>query len=153
MKVLKEGICYVDDSDLSRMAVPSFVFAEIDNQPYIENGLVELKDPRSIEFIRGRDDILDYDEVSSLSVEEIEKLYQETSKRLSIYAQRWLDTPMESRERLYHDEEYMKNYDMLKYRSCDLITYKNNKDQVDKRIRGKLSPEGLVKEIRFKVVS
>ena len=141
MKIIRNSICYVDYEDLTRRPIPRCVANEMKGQPTIEDDLVTLTGKDSIEYIRSRQDILDYDEVAGLSPSELNDLYEEALSKLNYYSIRMLGTPPELRRSLYADEEYMSNNTLYSYRTKDLKTYRDNKAQIDRRIIDHMNPD------------
>lgn len=156
MKIFRNGICYVDYTDLTRFPLPRCIMNEASTQFVIEDDFLIFKDEDSLTYLKNNAAILDYDEVANLSNEEIDKLYQESKKKLNYYAKIWLDTPGESRRRLCADKEYSKNYELYDYRTKDLKNYIDNKEALDKRIDRQVNPNSKSlnedKVLRYKVV-
>ena len=132
MKVVRNGVCYVDFLDIVRYPTPSYLV--FDKVIYEKGEFVTFKDQMCIDYIMGRSDILDYDEVASISPEELEAKYQDAKKRLNAKAKRILETPLERQHIIYRDREFMNGYNDLKHRTADLGYYKEHKDEVDKRM-------------------
>ena len=156
MKVLRNGLYYVSQKELARYAVPSYVMNEIETIPYIYEDYITLKNKDTIEYIKNRNDILDYDEVENLSSEELELLYKKSLDELDICAKRWLDTPSHLRRNLYKDKEYMEKYNYYKYRSHDLLNYISCKEEIDSTIKSFIENNSISsskkKNIKYKVI-
>lgn len=137
MKVFKDEICYVDYLDLVRYPVP--VYFRLDSYIIDKNDMAIVTDLNSVEYIKNRKDILDYNEVSVLSNSDLEKKWEESHNILNRYAKKMLDTPLESQGRLYRDREFMDNYNYYKYRTKDLRDYIDNKELMDNKINSKIN--------------
>lgn len=155
MKILRNGKYFVLQKDLARYALPTYVMDEIETIPYIFDDYIILKNPNTIEYIKDRNDILDYDEVASLSLEELELLYKKSLNKLNIYAKRWLDTPTYLRSNLYNDKKYINNYNYYKYRTHDLLNYISIKEKIDSTIKSLIDNNSInsskKKKINYKV--
>ena len=140
MKMFKNDKCYVYLTDIVRYPTPNYLKLDVRVE---ESFLVVIDDPQSIEYIRNRKDILDYSEISKLSQEELSEKYKDAKDKLNRYAKRMLDTPSESRGRLYKDEEYMNNYKLCRFLVKDLSDYIINRDYIDKRFSNELFTKKL----------
>ena len=90
MKVFKDGLCYVDITDLTRYPLPSFI--SLEKECYTENEMAIFSDIDSIEYIKNREDILDYSLVCNLSEEELDSKVKETHDNLEKIASKWLES-------------------------------------------------------------
>ncbi len=129
MKVFRDNVCYVDFIDITRYAVPSYFV--MDKKVYEDGEMVVLNDSRSIEYIRNREDILDFDDVSKLDEQGLNFKIKETHDLLETYAKRLLDLPIHLRNLLYSDESFRKEYKIKKYIYYSLLDYKQNKESIN----------------------
>ena len=132
MKVFRGSICYVDFTDITRFAVPSYF---VMNQKIYEDGeMVVIDDPKSIEYIRNREYILDFDEISKLDEQELDLRIKEAHDLLEMYAKRLLDLPIFLRNNLYKEDKFMNEYKIKQYIYYSLLDYKLNKKKIDNTI-------------------
>ena len=132
MKVFRDGICYVDFMDITRFAVPTYFV--MDQKEYEDGEMVVIDDPKSIEYIKSREDILDFDEISKLDEQELDLKIKEAHDSLEIYAKRLLDLSIAFRNNLYKDDKFMNEYKIKQYVYYSLLDYKLNEEKVDDTI-------------------
>ena len=137
MKVFRNDKCYVHYNDLTRYPVPDyFVF---NKEIYKENEMVVLKDEYSIEYVRDRQDIIDYDDVVNLDDTELDLRIDETYKLLEPYAKRILKVSNEDRDNLYKNKMFMKDFRIRFYIYQGLSDYKKNRNEIDARIQKQIN--------------
>ena len=134
MKVFRDNVCYVDYMDLVAYEVPSYF--EMEKKFYAKDEMVILDDPKSIFYVESREDIIDYDTVSSLNISELEKLYQKSLELISYYSKRLLGS---ERNKLYYDLEFMKKYKINKHLADGYLDYMNNREEIDNKIKNNIN--------------
>ncbi len=133
MRFFRDGICYVDFKDIAKRDLTKFVEFE-DGKNYTVEDLVVVKNEEGIKAIMDRKDIVDFDEVSKMSDEELSEKIDSVAKDLDPLASRWIHTPSGKRASLFRDKKYIQEYGELKEYYFDLIDYKNNRMTIDERI-------------------
>ena len=127
MKVIRDNVCYVNYMDIIRYPIPSyFVMGEI----LLKNDdMVRITDSRSIEYIKNRKDIIDYDEVYSLDEEELNGKISEARKSLLEFLNSFSNI-----SELFKEPNNQDKHRIKKYTYYGLLDYKANKDMIDKNI-------------------
>ena len=133
MRFFRDGVCYVDFKDIAKRDLTRFVEFE-DGKNYTVEDLVVVKNEEGIKVIMDRKDIVDFDEVSKMSDEELSEKIDGVAKDLNPMASRWIHTGSCKRAALYKDKNYIQDFSKLKEYYFDLIDYKNNRMTIDERI-------------------
>lgn len=124
MKVVTENAVYVQKGDInylfhSDMSMPKSIFDKVYGQGIViinnnnKNHFIEFNEPEEIEFLKGVDWIVDYNEIRDLSEEEIIALGQSIAEEKNTIANKY--NAMSSEE-----QEENKNMELL----CELLDYK-----------------------------
>ena len=116
MKLITENECFVDINDLLREKVPNYLILD---RLADGNNMAVFKDVKTIEYVKSRDDIIDYNDVCSLSDRELNKIINKITKKLTTCYDK----------KKYKDNEL--NYDKYTYLYNGLVDYKNNKEEID----------------------
>lgn len=132
MKIIRDNICFVNFKDLIFFDFP--VNLDFDKKTYNENDYVILKSEKDIDYVRKREDIIDYDYVSSLTDDELTKKIGKIEKNLEPLYIEFSSTSNESKKMLFEDEEFKNNLFKLDKIYYDLIHYRNNKEIIDQNI-------------------
>ncbi len=141
MRIFRNGVCYVTAWELH--AVPGFF--KMDKLVYAPMEFAVITDSDSISHISSREDIIDYDLVSSLSDSELDKLVKKYEIEVESLSKRYLEALLYGRLRvLYQDKEYVKNYELCKTLYNKLFFYKQNKKQIDDYITNYLALKNIV---------
>ena len=132
MKIFKNNKCYVEAKDLLNFPVPDFIKIPA----YLkEDGIVKFESKEEVEYLKNRNDIINYNEIANLSSSELNDKIVEVRKQYQKLALKWLESNRYGREKLNKDENYqkeIKNY-MTIYSS--LLDYINNKNIIDFRMK------------------
>jgi len=132
MKVFRNNICYIDLNDLSRLNLSN---SHKENKIEIEDmEFAEIQDPKVIDSINKRDDIIDYDDVSCLSLSQLTEKINRIYDCLDIVAVKWIRTPNNLKSKLYNDGTFMREYKKYENLCNGLLQYYNKKDAIDNAI-------------------
>lgn len=132
MKIIRDNICYVSFKDLVYFEFPNEL--NYDKESYEKNDYVILKDSKDIEYVRNREDILDYDTLYYLSESDLNKKIKKIEKKLEPLYIKLSQSSKDDKELLLRNEKFRNilfKYDKVYY---DLIHYRNNKDEEDEKI-------------------
>ena len=132
MKIFRNDICYVNIEDLLRCELPKYLV--FDKVTYEKGDFVIFEDQKSIDYVKNRKDILDYDKVCFLDEIGLNLKIKEVEKILEPFILRWTNTPSKMRKDLYKDLEYVKNYTFYRDAYYDLVDYKSNREKIDNKI-------------------
>ena len=138
MKIFRDGKCYVNIIDLTRYPIPSYFV--IDKSFCVGNDMVIIDEEKSMEYIKNRQDILDYDSIHDLSEKELDLKIKQVYLLLDSYAKKYLNTPLELRVKLYKDDKYIRGYKFHEYVYYDLLKYQNNRKEIDDYVSGIIPP-------------
>ena len=120
MKVVRNNVCFVEAEDLKRHQISKSL-------EWINNSrFARFSDQEDIEYFNSFEDIIDYDEISNLSNEELTDKICETHITLKNYISKWLDVSKKS--------DNIENYTQIKKYTAiyDCLTnYIVNRDIVD----------------------
>ena len=145
MKIIRDNVCFVNFKDLIFFDFP--VNLNFDKESYNENDYVILKSKEDIEYVRNREDIIDYDYVSSLTDDELTKKIGNIEKDLEPLYIEFSSTSNESKKILFEDDEFKNNLFKLDKIYYDLIHYKNNKESIDQNIFDLLIENNISKSL------
>ena len=146
MKIFRDGVCYVNFKDLVGFEFPpNLSFDKID---YKEDDYVKLTEPKDIEYIRKRDDIIDYDTVFFLSEEELTRKINELERKLDPYYRKVNALLGSERISLLKNKKFKKVFFKLDKKYYDLINYKNNKKFVDEQVFALLNGDPLERKLQ-----
>ncbi len=124
MKVVRNNICFVEVDDLKRCPISK-------SPEWFNNSrFARFDNPEDIEYFNSFEDIVDYDELSNLSTDELTDKICETHITLKDYISKWLDVSKKS--------DNIENYTQIKKYTAiyDCLTdYKVNRDIIDKEIK------------------
>ena len=137
MKIIRNGVCYIEREDIDFIGVlPQNICSVIQWDVYysIKFKLLKLKDKESAQYFSDKDFILDYDMVKDLSTQELEKMRKEIENKLENLSLKWLNTSINTREKLDKDKDYNFNIKSLKYYIESINKYINNKELYDSEI-------------------
>ena len=132
MKVFRDNKCFVSFKDLVDIGFPKKL--NYDKDSYKDDEYVTLNDSEDIDYIRNREDIIDYDSVYSLSNEELDNKIGEIEKELEPLYIQFSSTSLENKMLLFKDEDFKNNIFKLDKIYYDLIHYKNNRINEDDKI-------------------
>lgn len=145
MKLFKNDICYVEFKDLIEIGFPEKF--NYDKEFYEENEYVVFTDEKDINYIKNREDIIDYDTVCFLSNEELDNKISEIEHELEPLYLQISSTSKESKKNLFEDEEFKNTLFKLDKIYYDLIHYRNNKTEEDEKILSVLSENNITKNL------
>jgi hypothetical protein len=131
MKVLRDGICYVDFEDLVFKPCKAM---ELDKEFYNEGEMVILKREEDVNYIMSRDDIINYDDVASLSSKRLNQVVLKAENKLNNYYERILNTPKADRHLLWKNPKFANGYKESTYKVETLRKYSMNKDEYDEKV-------------------
>lgn len=129
MKLIRNNVCYVGAKDLVREPLPKFKDPLPDCSG--DNDYIAFKSEEAINYFKEREDIIDYDSISSLSEEELDNTINEIHKKINEMALRWLSSSQNEREQLYKDKKLTKRQRTLSYAYESLRDYQNNRERID----------------------
>ena len=112
MKIIVNNTCFVNIDDLIGKSIPKFFIIE-----RLDSNFVVIKDVKSIEYIKNREDILDYFDICNLSMKEVDSLIKKINK----------------------------DRDNNKRVIIDLLNYKNNKDEFDLKVSNLINNDIFIK--------
>ena len=139
MKVFRNGLCYVTYKELKKESIPEFMV--LNKLSFDRNEFVIFADTRSIDYVRSRKDILDYDEVKSLTEEAMDLRLSDIFKRLQACVTRLNNPDPEKVAKCKSDSEFMTKFKSLEAIYYGLLDYRLNKSSIDERIRKQTNPE------------
>jgi len=131
MKLLRDGICYVDIEDLINKDCESIHF---ECKTYNKGDMAIVDDPKDIEYIMGLDFIIDYDEVFNIDDYELIKRINREENDLAYFSDIISSTPLEERQELWEDEDFSKGYGGCTYRLNTLRSYYRNREEYDEKV-------------------
>jgi uncharacterized protein YjbK len=135
MKLLRDGICYVDIEDLFNKDCESIHF---ESKTYNKGDMAIVTDPKDIETIMGLDFIIDYDEVFNIDDYELMVRINREENDLAYFSDILSSTPIEERQELWDDEDFSKGYGRCTYRLKTLREYYQNRDDYDLKVANHL---------------
>ena len=112
MKIIVNNTCFVNIDDLIGKSIPKFFIIE-----RLDSNFVVIKDVKSIEYIKNREDIIDYFDICNLSMKEVDSLIKKINK----------------------------DRDNNKRVIIDLLNYKNNKDEFDLKVSNLINNDIFIK--------
>lgn len=128
MKIFRDNVCYVEFEDLTRYGLPSVVFNEVS---HFKKEIEEFRNPDAIKWLKECEYIVDYDYISSLSLEELDNKIAELFKILENRASYLLSFGLYDRKLKLQDKEENKKYDIVEIIYNCFLDYKNNKQRKD----------------------
>ena len=124
MKVVRSNVCFVEADDIKRHQISKSL-------EWINNSrFASFDDPEDIEYFNSFEDIVDYDEISNLSNNELADKICETHITLKGYITNWLDISKNS--------DNIENYTQIKKYTAiyDCLTnYIVNRDIIDNEVK------------------
>lgn len=132
MKIIRDDTCFVDVEELTRYPLPKYI--QIDKNEYEKGELVELNGKESVDYIKGRKDIVDYDEVSSLSRSDLLLRIGKLYVKLESLTTKYVSLPKDYRDALYNEEAHVNEYKLNNYICTSLLDYYSNRENVDEKM-------------------
>ena len=132
MKLFRNNVCYVNFKDLIGIDLPKDVM--FDKNHYEENEYVILTEKKDIDYIKGREDIIDYDYVSSLTDDKLVEKIKRIEHDLEPYYQMLKETSQNEKIILFNNVKFKDEFFKLDKVYYDLIHYRNNREYEDDRI-------------------
>lgn len=126
MKIVRNNSIYIGTDDLLRFPVPSFIGSGIFTKEFIQ-----YEDEKVIEYFKGRQDIVDYDSICKLELEQLDIMIDEKRDELNKLAILYLESSDIFRRQLDRDEDYQNKKKILDSIYCGLCNYKINKKEID----------------------
>ena len=130
MKIFRDDVCYVSFKDLVGSDFP----LSFDKENYDEFDYVKLTEQKDIDYIKGRDDILDYDIISQLDDGALSRKIKSVERSLTPYYQKVNASLTKDRLKILKDKKFKDKFFKLEKKYNDLIFYKNYRDEEDKRV-------------------
>ncbi len=125
MRVFREGICIVSKDELFKCSLPDYLVFDREVE-----GMYITSDADTISYIRGRISILNYDEVMSLSKEQLIRLYEYYVARANSYLQM-----INSRPNMIHQNDvFISSFERYESLAHSVADYINEKDYYDELI-------------------
>ena len=143
MKIIRGKIGYVNIKDLIGYGFPKNI--DFDKESYSDNDYVILRNKEDIEYIKNRDDIVDYDSVFSLSNEELDEKIKKIEKDLEPLYLQFSNTSFDNKLLLIKDLDFKSNLCKLDKIYYDLIHYRNNREEEDERVYNLLNDNNVSK--------
>ena len=143
MKVFKDDKYYVEFESLVKHGAPDWL--EFDKDKYEKGDYVVISDPRGIKYIKSRVDIIDHDDVKDLTEKQLDSKIERISNKLERYALRILNTRREERHLLFRDKDFLRDYYLCEDIYYPLIEYRNNKEEIDNKIKEVTGSKTLVR--------
>ena len=124
MKIIRDGSVFIQKGDMavlsaSDMPIPASIFMKFFDQDVVINDgknryeFVEFNDESEIDFFKGLDWLIDYDEVKNLSGDDIQQLMYTTNTQRNVIAEKFNSMTPEEKEN---------NQGMVN--KCNLLLYK-----------------------------
>lgn len=133
MKVIRNGICYVEKNDILFLGM---LPEEIVEAPFIvESKWVKFENQKAVNFFRETEVIIDYDELSNKKEEELLETENKVEKELNDICTKWLYASSYYRRNLDKDPEYNEKIKELKYLLATIKNYLSEKTNYDNEIR------------------
>ncbi len=133
MKVIRNGVCYVEKNDILFLGM---LPEEIVEAPFIvESKWVKFENQKAVNFFRETEVILDYDELSNKKEEELLETENKVEKELNDICTKWLYASSYYRRNLDKDPEYNEKIKELKYLLATIKNYLSEKTNYDSEIR------------------
>ena len=130
MKIFRDNAYYVSFKDLVRFNCPDIIKLNEINH-YYQNEYVVLYDKEAIEYIANRKDIINYDEVSYLSDEELANKIQDAYDQMLPYFNKFFNTPHDKRKELFKEKDFIDSFNIATYYYDGLKDYQKNRKHVD----------------------
>lgn len=133
MKVIRNGVCYVEKNDILFLGM---LPEEIVEAPFIvESKWVKFENQKAVNFFRETEVIIDYDELSNKKEEELLETENKVEKELNDICTKWLYASSYYRRNLDKDPEYNEKIKELKYLLATIKNYLSEKTNYDNEIR------------------
>lgn len=133
MKVIRNGICYVEKNDILFLGM---LPEEIVEAPFIvESKWIKFENQKAVNFFRETEVIIDYDELSNKKEEELLETENKVEKELNDICTKWLYASSYYRRNLDKDPEYNEKIKELKYLLATIKSYLSEKTNYDNEIR------------------
>lgn len=133
MKVIRNGVCYVEKNDILFLEM---LPEEIVEAPFIvESKWVKFETQKAVNFFRETQVILDYDKLSNKKEEELLETENKVEKELNDICTKWLYASSYYRRNLDKDPEYNEKIKELKYLLATIKNYLSEKTNYDNEIR------------------
>ena len=146
MKIIKNNVCYVNFKDL--IGFKTLDDLHFDKSDYKDNDYIKLTEEKDIEYVKKRDDILDYFSISSLTYEELDAKIKELERKLEPYYLKLKMLSPPEKIVLFNKAKFKNKFFKLDKLYYDLINYRNNKRTEDDRIASLLNENVLTKAKR-----
>ena len=129
MKLKREDKMYVQLKDILFLGVmPSYVCKEM-KIFYNQDCFLLFKDKRSVEFFESKEEIVDYNFVSSLSDAELDDEILKLYSKLNDYSLEWLQDSQNYRKLHLSSKEYHSKITSLEYKITAFISFRKNRVQ------------------------
>ena len=133
MKVIRNGVCYVEKNDILFLGM---LPEEIVEAPFnVESKWVKFENQKAVNFFRETEVIIDYDELSNKKEEELLETENKVEKELNDICTKWLYASSYYRRNLDKDPEYNEKIKELKYLLATIKNYLIEKTNYDNEIR------------------
>ena len=132
MKSFKKNACVVAFKDLICRKLPNDI--SFDKDSYTENDYVILTRSQDVEYVRSREDIVDYDSIKSLSLNQLDKMITKVEKQLEPFYIQLSEVPFDERGDFINNHKKKRLFFTLDKVYYDLLHYRNNRDSEDLRI-------------------
>ena len=141
MKIVRDNVCFVNFKDLMGIDLPNdFTF---DKNHYEENDYVTLTEKKDIDYIKSREDIIDYDYISSLTDDKIVEKIKRIEHDLEPYYQILKESTDKEKVVLLSSIKFREEFFKLDKVYYDLIHYKNNREDIDVDVLSLLSENSV----------
>ena len=132
MKIFNNNECYVEAKDLLNFPVSYFI--EIPTCSY-EDDFIKFENKEEVEYFKNRKDIISYNEIANLSLNELNKKADEINKHIQKLELKWLKSDRHGRILLSKNKNYQKKLKIYNILYECLVDYINNKSIVDFRMK------------------
>lgn len=147
MKVIRDGICYVNFDSLLRRSLTKYMDNDTEVKGNSIDDMIVITNRKGVKVISEREDILDYDTVKDVSSVELDEMVIRVEKDMEPFIYKWNHTPYAERDKLYKDEAYKENYEPLKDYYFELIEYRANREKIDDKINLFINSHQKVKKL------
>lgn len=145
MKIFKNNLCYVNYGDLARYQLPTYL--QLEKLAYNSDEFLVFSDQKSINYIKNRLDIIDYNDVCNLDDKELDAMINLAYQNWQDYINNWKKIP-NFQNSLYTNIGFLNSFKMYEDIYYGLLEYKKERERIDNNIRHQISELVITKKIK-----
>ena len=100
-----------------------------------EDDFIKFESKEEVEYFKNREDIISYNEIANLSLNELNKKADEINEQIQKLELKWLNSGKQERTLLRKNKNYQKKLKIYNSLYESLVDYINNKNIIDFRMK------------------